>query len=228
MIGDDAYVELAKCCAKTCHVLKTATEGRSVDSVGGPSRKRIESLGRCVDPASPSLLMITDGISTVHHLESMVSARANCARNLREHHPGPTKECLIAWREILGYFDVRGCQLTAPTVSNSPQGYLELDNAPTASENEQRAQRPTKTKPSKSTPNGYDLPAPAEPSLVLLLCLISGAIPQDERTSLIEAIFLCRKVSGMVRRLRGSDAQIFIDVVDEVRYRCSVPEKYVV
>jgi hypothetical protein len=27
----------------------------------------------------------------------------------------------------------------------------------------------------------------------------------------------------MVRRLRGSDAQAFIDVVDEVRYRYSVP-----
>jgi hypothetical protein len=225
MVDDDAYVELAKCCANACHVLKTATEGRSVDSLGGPSRKRIQGLGRCVDPANPSLLKITHGISTVRHLEFMVSARANCARNLREHHPGPTKKCLFAWREIVRFFDVRGCQFTIPTVSKLPQEYLELDNALPASENEQRAQGATKVNPSKPTPNGYNLPAPAEPSLVLLLCLISGAIPQDERTLLIEAIFLCRKVSDMVRRLRGSDAQIFIDVVDEVRYRCSVPEK---
>jgi hypothetical protein len=84
------------------------------------------------------------------------------------------------------------------------------------------AQSSTKTKPSGSVSNGCDLPAPAKPSLVLLLCLISGAVPQSERASLIEATFSNRKVTKMVRCLRGNDAQTFIDVVDEVCYRSSL------
>ena len=221
MIDDDAYVELAKCCTRVCHVLKTATEGRSVDSLSGPSKKRIEDLGRCVNPANSTPLTITSGISTVRHLESIVRERANYARNLREHHPGPTNECLIAWREILGFFDVRGCQLTIPTVSELSQGYLELDNALATTENEQRTQG-TGAKPSKSTPNGYNLPPPAEPSLVLWLCLIGGAVPLGDEALLIEAIFSSRKMPDMVRRLRGSDTQTFIDVLDEVHYRSSL------
>jgi hypothetical protein len=206
-------------------VLKTATEGRSVDSLSGPSKKRIEGLGRCVDSANSSPLTITSGISIVHHLESIVRARANCARNLREHHPGPTKECLIAWREILGFFDVRGYQPAMFTVPKLPQGYLELDKVLATSGNEQCVQGPTKAKSPTSTPDGYNLRAPAEPSLVLLLCLISGAVPQGDRAQLIEAVFSNRKLTDMVRRLRESDAQTFIDVVDEVRYRHSSPKK---
>jgi hypothetical protein len=114
------------------------------------------------------------------------------------------------------------------TVPELPQGYLELDNVLAASENEQCTQGPTKAKSSTSTPNGYNLPPPAEPSLVLVLCLISGGVPEDERTSLIEVIFSSGKTIDMVRRLRRSDAQTFIDVVDEVRYRhSSIPEKWV-
>ena len=218
MIDQDAYVELAKCCTRACHVLKTATEGRNAVSLSGPSKKRIEGLGRCVNPANSSLLTITSGFSTVRHLESIVRARANRTPDSREHHPGPTKECLIAWGEILGFFDVRGCLPTIPTVLELPQGYLELDNTLAASENERCAQGHTQAKSSISTPNGYKLPPPAEPSLVLVLCLIGGDVPEDERTSLIEVIFSSGKTIDTVRHLRRNDAQTFIDVVDEVRY----------
>jgi hypothetical protein len=142
----------------------------------------------------------------------------NCARSLQEPHPRPTEGCLIAWREILGFFDVRDCQLTIPAASELPQGYLELDNALATEENEQHSQGPIRAKPLKPTLNGYNLPPPVEPSLVLLLCLTSGAVAQGDRASLIEAILLSGKVSDMVRCLRGSDAQTFIDVVDEVHY----------
>jgi hypothetical protein len=226
MIDDDAYVELAKCCTRACHVLKTATEGRSVDDLSGPSKKRIEGLGRCVDLANSSPLTITRGISTVRHLESVVRARANCARDLRDNHHGPTKKCLIAWREILGFFDVRGCQPAMFTVPELPQGYLKLDNVLAASENEQCTQGPTKAKSSISTPNGYNFPLPAEPSLIFALCLIVSGVPENERISLIEVIFSSRKVTDMVRRLRESDAQAFINVVDEVRYRSSFPKRW--
>ena len=52
MIDDDAYVELANCCTRMCHVLKTATEGRGVDTLSDPRKQRIEDLGRYVDPAN--------------------------------------------------------------------------------------------------------------------------------------------------------------------------------
>ena len=50
---EDSFVELAKACVKAFHVLKTVTDGRDVDSSSSPSRRQIEDLGRCVDPAQP-------------------------------------------------------------------------------------------------------------------------------------------------------------------------------
>jgi hypothetical protein len=84
----------------------------------------------------------------------------------------------------------------------------------------------TKTEPSKSVPTGDNLPAPPEPSFVLLLCLISGTVPQGERASLIEVIFSSWSVTDTVRRLQGRDAQTFVDVVDEARYHSSVRQKW--
>jgi hypothetical protein len=102
-------------------------------------------------------------------------------------------------------------------------GTGEPGDALMARENEQRAQRSTKTEPSKSVPDGNNLLAPAESSHALLLCLINDTVPQAERASLIEASFSSRNVTDMVHRLRGSDVQAFIDVIDEVRYHSSVP-----
>ena len=51
MIEEEPFVELAKTCARACHMLKTATDGRDTDSLGGPSKRQIEDLGRCVDSA---------------------------------------------------------------------------------------------------------------------------------------------------------------------------------
>ena len=71
--------------------------------------------------------------------------------------------------------------------------------------------------------DGYSPPAPAEPSLVLdsgeraLQCLISGATPQGECTSLMETILSSEKATDMVDRLGETDAQTFVNVVDEVR-----------
>ena len=110
------------------------------------------------------------------------------------------------------------------TVAKLPQGYLELDKVLATSGNEQCVHGPTKAKSSISTPNRYNLPPPAEPSLVLVLCLIGGGVPEGERTSLIAVIFLSGKMIDTVRHLRRNDAQTFIDVVDEVRYRSSIPE----
>jgi len=47
--------------------------------------------------------------------------------------------------------------------------------------------------------------------------LIARAVPPGELPSLIETIFSGRK-SNVVGRLRWSDAQAFIDIMDEVRH----------
>jgi len=53
MIDDVPFVELAKYCIRTCHVLKAATE-MGVDGLSGPVEEAIESLEKYVDPASLS------------------------------------------------------------------------------------------------------------------------------------------------------------------------------
>ena len=47
--------------------------------------------------------------------------------------------------------------------------------------------------------------------------LITRAVPRDEFPSLIETVFPGKK-ADVVDRLSGSDAQAFIDVMDEVRH----------
>jgi hypothetical protein len=47
--------------------------------------------------------------------------------------------------------------------------------------------------------------------------LIRHAFAPHELPSLVEAIFSSKDESGIVRCLNGDDAQIFIDVIDEVR-----------
>ena len=55
--------------------------------------------------------------------------------------------------------------------------------------------------------------------------LVSCVVPQDELPSLIETVSNMRAVD-IFECLRESDAQMFIDVVDEVRYRFSFPKKW--
>ena len=49
MIEEESFVELAKACVRACRVLKTATDGRDINDLSGPSRGQIEDLGRCVN-----------------------------------------------------------------------------------------------------------------------------------------------------------------------------------
>jgi len=64
---------------------------------------------------------------------------------------------------------------------------------------------------------------PPDPSIVIdpqeqaWQRLITCAVPRDELPSLIETIFSGRR-SNVVGRLRGSDAQAFIDIMYEVRH----------
>ena len=119
---EDFLVELAKDCIRACHVLNRATEGRDLDDLSGPRRKQIEDLERCVDPAQPSLLTITNDIRVIHCIQCVVSERTNSANDLRGYHTGFAEEYLITRRtemlEMLRVFDVRGFYLTMITLSN--------------------------------------------------------------------------------------------------------------
>jgi len=48
--------------------------------------------------------------------------------------------------------------------------------------------------------------------------LISHSVPQDELLLLLETIFSDKKRTDMVKRLQVSDAQAFIDIIDEVSH----------
>ena len=54
MANDNAFVELATCCVRSCHVLKTATEGTDISGLNGLTKKAIESLEKYV--VQPNLL----------------------------------------------------------------------------------------------------------------------------------------------------------------------------
>ena len=123
-VQEDSLVELAEDCIRACNVLKRATDGMGVDDSSGPSRKQIEDIERCADPAQPSLLTITNDIRVVLRIQSVVSERADPANDARALRSGSIKECLIALRteiwEMLRVFDVSHFQFRITAVSDIP------------------------------------------------------------------------------------------------------------
>ena len=120
MIEEESFVGLVEFCARTCRVLATVAERKDADNLSGLNSK-LEDLGTYVDPARPSLLMMTRNIRTIRHIESAVREHANCTHGPQEYQSGPAEESIIAWqaelRELSSVFEVCGCQLTVPTVS---------------------------------------------------------------------------------------------------------------
>ena len=53
MVDDDEFVELAKHCARACHVLSAATGRKGVDGLDGPAGKAFKSLERYAISVSP-------------------------------------------------------------------------------------------------------------------------------------------------------------------------------
>ena len=51
MVDDSAFAELAKYCFRACHMLKTVTEGRDVDSLNRLAKKAIKNLEGYIVPA---------------------------------------------------------------------------------------------------------------------------------------------------------------------------------
>lgn len=115
-INGSTHVELAKYCARTCHALNGVTQGRDVESLSSHIKRAIEDLGRYVNLVHSLLPAITGDARTMRNIESAVSEHRNGPHGLREQCPGPTKECLIAWRtelwETLRILGVRDCRFS--------------------------------------------------------------------------------------------------------------------
>jgi hypothetical protein len=56
-----------------------------------------------------------------------------------------------------------------------------------------------------------------DPGTLALRRLVSCTVPQDELPSLIITIVSNVKAANIVESLEGGDAQIFIDIMDQVR-----------
>ncbi|KAF9643933.1 kinase-like protein [Thelephora ganbajun] len=252
MIEEDSFVELAKLCVRTCHVLQTVIEGRDFDDLSGLIRRQIGDLGR-----------------TIRHIESVVRERADCVHNLRESYPECTRECIIVWREelleMLRVFDgdtARGGALEAehvqgPTDAEPSPAPALVEATSTFPERDRKSEESSfpELAPSSSLDRNLDVLEDAaslvladssctdrdslnegdlppllpladtnHPSASLLLLnsdkralqrLVSRTVSQDELPSLIEMVVSNVKTADIVQCLRGSDAQVFIDVLDE-------------
>ena len=165
MANEDLFMDVAKSCVRTCHVLKTMTEGTGVDDLSGPS-KEIEALERCADPGRFFLLTMTSDARTVRHIESTIREHADCARDLCEDHPGSATECLAAWRtemlEKLRALDVCDFHLTIPTPSEPPQVGLRQGGVLEVDEIRQHVQGPIDTEPTA-------------PALIIVRCFVISA-----------------------------------------------------
>ena len=81
--------------------------------------------------------------------------------------------------------------------------------------------------PGRHMDHSPDPPVPIDSREQAWQRLLSRAAPQDELPSLIETIFSDRETAKMVDRLRGSEAQAFIDVIDGVRHCALYSEEWV-
>ena len=66
-------------------------------------------------------------------------------------------------------------------------------------------------------------PVISDPDKQALQRLVSRAVPQDELPSVIGSIFSNMKTTDIVGCLQQSDAQCFIDMIDQARYHTVLP-----
>lgn len=71
------------------------------------------------------------------------------------------------------------------------------------------------------------LPLVPDSNKLALQHLISRAVPQHELPSVIETVFSNVKAADVVKCLQESDAQTFIDVLDEAGHRYSIAEELI-
>ena len=148
------------------------------------------------------------------------------ANGLRDRHP-ESIEAVLWKQELQDLLDILevsyGC-LWVPRSLNYPQGALEPDGVFVAGGDEQQTGCLSNMRIDKPS-NGYRRPTLAEPRVAgeeALQTLISGNIPRDELSSLIEAVVSNAKAAEMVSLLRGNDAQVFVDAANEVQCHSSI------
>ena len=137
MIDDDGFVGLAKDCVKACQVLKTATEGKDVDSLSGPVKEAIESLEKYVGSGQPSANYNEQHQDHPPHrvqCQGMLQLPPGASPWI---HRGMSHPVENGDSEDLGNFRCTWLQLRSATVSELPQGEPELCGGLVTRENEQ-------------------------------------------------------------------------------------------
>jgi len=108
MVDDKDTVQLSEYCFNTCEVLKTAVQGKDVNSLNESVRVALEDLERCVD-WSCSVCSLTNSNSRVtREIERTLRRGANIPR--AKHNKGKVEEQKL---RIQGIFDT----LNAPSAS---------------------------------------------------------------------------------------------------------------
>ena len=113
---------------------------------------------------------------------------------------------------FIRYYTVRSRMWGFPKVLQE-----DADNVKPRTEVENQSKSLGGTEPHHPTPEASSLPHDYSYEQAWQQ-LIRSTIPQDELPSLIKAIFSDSKTTEMVKRLQGSDAQAFIDTIDQVRH----------
>ncbi|KAF9778185.1 kinase-like domain-containing protein [Thelephora terrestris] len=224
-VKEDAFAELAGLCSKTCHMLET------VDDLAGCD-ERIENLGRIVSDIESAVR--TRANCVVASPEHPQMPTEECVNKWRKELNG-----------ILSFFDGfsrRGSSLELSAIPEHVQETVdsgpEVDQVPTplltlaspvalGSSNSSPDERSDEPAPIYSAVPGLhqqgDVNHISEPPLGptseavqrALQRLVSPGVLPNELASFIETVALNIKAADIVQCLRGTDAQIFINVIDQ-------------
>ena len=83
MIDDKDSMQLSEYCFNVCTVLKTAVQGRNVDSLGEPVRAALEDLERCVSLSFSACSLQPGNSRVTHEIERTLRRGANMPRTRR-------------------------------------------------------------------------------------------------------------------------------------------------
>ncbi|KAF9780774.1 kinase-like domain-containing protein [Thelephora terrestris] len=239
IIEEDAFVELAELCVRTCHMFGPAPKERISEAI---RNVQVEDLAR-----------------TVRHIDSTARERKNGGRDLQEHRLAFTKERAIALqdellREVLRTFDGdwKRCDtldvgeielrmagfvdadlplsptlkmaalvsrfepsLQAPTPSVLPDGNLN-HGAQAASPLPRAIDFGTSSPVPPSNTNHVHNPTPIlDSGQQALQRLVSGAAPQEELPSLVETVVSHIKAADISNHLQGTELQTLVDVLNQ-------------
>ncbi|KAF9778164.1 hypothetical protein BJ322DRAFT_500310 [Thelephora terrestris] len=231
-VTEDVFAELAGFCSKICHILETVDDlagfaesikdlGRIVSDIESAVRTRANSaIASPEHPQMPTeecvntwrkelcgILGFFDGVSkrgsplepsaVPEHVQEPLDSES-------ELDSAPTPLVLTPAPPVAGYLG---------SSSSSQDGFEERSDEPMPIDS---AVPGLRQQGDVNHISELPLGSTSDAGQRALQRLISPSVPQDELPSLIETVALNTKTADIVQCLRGSDAQKFIDVIDQV------------